>query len=149
MLQDQKLGLLPWSPLAGGFLTGKFVKTGSTDGDARRNKFNFPPLNTDKGFSIVEVLKTIATRKKASVPQVALAWLLHQPFVTSIIIGAKKAAQLKDNLGSIDVTLDAEQLKQLDEVSRLAPEYPGWMQNMPSTRRPGEKRDWAQVAKTT
>ncbi len=147
LLEDQKLGLLPGSPLAGGFLTGKFTKTGSTEAVARRAKFNFPPVNTDKCFAIVEALKAIAGRKATTVPQVALAWLLHQSFVTSIIIGAKKAAQLKDNLGSIDVKLDAEQLKQLDEVSRLAPEYPGWMQNMPSVRRPGEKRDWSQVAK--
>ncbi len=149
LLQDQKLGLLPWSPLAGGFLTGKFVRTGSTESDARRTKFNFPPVNTEKGFPIVDALRTIATRKGASVAQIALAWLLHQPFVTSVIIGAKKASQLKDNLGSVDVTLDAEQLKQLDEVSQLAPEYPGWMLNLPSSRRPGEKRDWSQVAKAS
>jgi aryl-alcohol dehydrogenase-like predicted oxidoreductase len=146
LLEDQKLGLLPWSPLAGGFLTGKFTRAGSSDADARREKFNFPPVNVEKAYGIVEVMQKIASRRNASVAQIALAWLLHQPVVTSVIIGAKKSSQLKDNLGAIDVKLDAEELKELDAVSRLAPEYPGWMLNLPSTRRPGEKRDWSKVA---
>jgi len=146
LLEDQKLGLLPWSPLAGGFLTGKFTRSGPADADARRNKFNFPPVNIEKAYDIVDAMQAVALRRKATVPQVALAWLLHQPFVTSVIIGAKKASQLKDNLGAVDVKLDADDLKQLDAVSRLAPEYPGWMINLPSTRRPGEKRDWSRVA---
>ena len=145
LLNDQKLGLLPWSPLAGGFLTGKFTRTGATDGDARRSQFSFPPVDMQKGYAIVDALQEIATRKKASVAQAALAWLLHQPFVTSVIIGAKKAAQLKDNLGAVEVKLDAEDLQKLDAVSRLTPEYPGWMQGMASDRRPGEKRDWSKV----
>jgi aryl-alcohol dehydrogenase-like predicted oxidoreductase len=147
MLVDQKMGLLPWSPLAGGFLTGKFTRSGASDGDARRSKFNFPPVDPDKGHAIVDVMREIGSAKGASIAQIALAWLLHQPFVTSVIIGAKKESQLKDNLGSADVKLDAEELKRLDEVSKLAPEYPGWMQNLPSSRRPGEKRDWSRVAK--
>jgi aryl-alcohol dehydrogenase-like predicted oxidoreductase len=145
LLNDQKLGLLPWSPLAGGFLTGKFTRTGATDGDARRSQFNFPPVNLEKGYAIVDALQEIATRKKASVAQAALAWLLHQPFVTSVIIGAKKASQLKDNLGAVEVKLDSEDLQKLDAVSRLTPEYPGWMLGMASDRRPGEKRDWSKV----
>jgi aryl-alcohol dehydrogenase-like predicted oxidoreductase len=147
MLVDQKLGLLPWSPLAGGFLTGKFTRAGSTDADARRSKFNFPPVNLEKAYAIVDAMQAIASAKGASVAQIALAWLLHQPFVTSVIIGAKKESQLKDNLGAAEVKLDAEELKKLDEVSKLAPEYPGWMLNLPSTRKPGEKRDWSRVAK--
>ncbi len=147
LLEDQKLGLLPWSPLAGGFLTGKFTRDGSTDAEARRVKFNFPPVNLEKAYGIVDMMQQVAKRRQATVPQIALAWLLHQPFVTSVIIGAKKSAQLTDNLGSVDVKLDAEDLKQLDAASRLSPEYPGWMINMPSVRRPGEKRDWAQMAK--
>jgi aryl-alcohol dehydrogenase-like predicted oxidoreductase len=147
MLVDQKLGLLPWSPLAGGFLTGKFTRGGSTDADARRGKFNFPPVNVDKAHAIVDVMREIGSPKGASVAQIALAWLLHQPFVTSVIIGAKKDSQLKDNLGAVNVRLDAEELRKLDEVSKLAPEYPGWMINLPSTRKPGEKRDWSRVAK--
>jgi aryl-alcohol dehydrogenase-like predicted oxidoreductase len=146
LMNDQKLGCLPWSPLAGGFLTGKFTRAGAADDQSRRSKFNFPPVNMEKGYSIVEALQEIATSKGASVAQVALAWLLHQPVVSSVIIGARKESQLKDNLGAADLKLDAEELRKIDEVSKLAPEYPGWMQGMPSERRPGERRDWSRVA---
>jgi aryl-alcohol dehydrogenase-like predicted oxidoreductase len=147
MLVDQKMGLLPWSPLAGGFLTGKFTRAGASDADARRGKFNFPPVNLEKAHAIVDAMQEVGSAKGASVAQIALAWLLHQPFVTSVIIGAKKESQLKDNLGAADVKLDAEELKKLDEVSKLAPEYPGWMQNLPSSRKPGERLDWSRAAK--
>jgi aryl-alcohol dehydrogenase-like predicted oxidoreductase len=148
LLNDQKLGLLPWSPLAGGFLSGKFTRTGVPDGDVRRAKFSFPPIDMEKGYEIIDVMQTVAQRRKATVAQIALAWLLHQPAVTSVIIGAKKASQLKDNLGSVDVKLDAEDLQQLDAVSKLTPEYPGWMQSLSLARRPGEQRDWARMAKS-
>jgi aryl-alcohol dehydrogenase-like predicted oxidoreductase len=147
LLLDQKLGLLPWSPLAGGFLSGKFTRAGSTDNDARRSKFNFPPVNLERAYDIIDAMQTIATNKSASVAQIALAWLLHQPFVTSVIIGAKRSEQLQDNLGAIDVQLNEEELKALNAVSALPPEYPGWMINLPSDRRPGQQRDWSQVAK--
>jgi aryl-alcohol dehydrogenase-like predicted oxidoreductase len=146
LMNDQKLGLLPWSPLAGGFLSGKFTRAGAADDQSRRSKFNFPPVNLEKGYSIIEAAQEIGARRNASVAQVALAWLLHQPIVSSVIIGARKASQLADNLGAVDLKLDAEELKKLDDVSRLAPEYPGWMQNLPSERRPGERRDWSRAA---
>jgi aryl-alcohol dehydrogenase-like predicted oxidoreductase len=148
MLNDQKMGLLPWSPLAGGFLTGKFTRAGLTDKDARRGKFGFPPINMEKGYDIVDAMQAVAKRRQASVAQVALSWLLHQPFVTSVILGAKKASQLKDNLGAAELKLDAEDLQQLDAVSKLTEEYPGWMINLPSSRRPGEQRDWSKMAKS-
>jgi len=147
LLLDQKLGLLPWSPLAGGFLSGKFTRAGAADADARRAKFNFPPVNLEKGYAVIEAMQAIAQRKHATVAQIALGWLLHQPFVTSVIIGAKKSEQLKDNLGSTEIKLDAEDMKQLDEVSRLVPEYPEWMFGIQSDRRPGQKRDWSRYAK--
>jgi aryl-alcohol dehydrogenase-like predicted oxidoreductase len=144
LMLDQKVGLLVWSPLAGGFLSGKFTRTGAADTESRRSKFTFPPVNLEKSYDIIDIMKTVATRRSATVAQVALAWLLHQPSVTSVIIGAKKASQLKDNLGSVDVQLDAEDLKQLDEVSRLTPEYPNWMFGTQSSdRRPGQVRDWS------
>jgi len=146
LLEDQKLGLLPWSPLAGGFLSGKFTRSGAAEADARRSKFNFPPVDVEKAYDIVDVMRKIGERRGASVPQIALAWLLHQPTVTSVIIGAKKWSQLADNLGAVEVKLEADDLKELDAVSRLKPEYPGWMLNLPSVRRPGEKRDWSRVA---
>jgi aryl-alcohol dehydrogenase-like predicted oxidoreductase len=147
-LVDQKVGLLVWSPLAGGFLTGKFTRAGASEQDARRSKFNFPPVDLEKGYAIVDVLQAVAKRHDATVPQIALAWLLHQPAVTSVIIGAKRAGQLKDNLASVDLKLTPEDLQQLDEVSRLAPEYPGWFVGMSSDRRPGQVRDWSRFTNT-
>ncbi|HYL78022.1 MAG TPA: aldo/keto reductase [Bryobacteraceae bacterium] len=144
MLLDQKVGLLVWSPLAGGFLSGKFTRAGGADKDARRSKFSFPPVNVEKAYDIIDVMQGVAARRGATAAQVALAWLLYRPSVTSVIIGAKNASQLKDNLGAVDVQLDAEDLKQLDEVSRLAAEYPGWMfATQGADRRPGQVRDWS------
>ena len=148
MLNDQKMGLLPWSPLAGGFLSGKFTRAGAAETDARRAKFDFPPVDIEKAYDIIDTLQAIASRKQASVARVALAWLVHQPHVTSVIIGAKKASQLQDNLKAIDLKLDAPELEQLDAVSRLKPEYPGWMLSRQSAgRRPGERVDWAQTGR--
>lgn len=147
MLSDRKMGLLVWSPLAGGFLTGKFTRAGAP-ADARRSKFSFPPVNPEKGYAIVDALAKVAKRRETTVPRVALAWLLLQPSVTSIIIGAKKSSQLKDNLGSIDVKLDDADLKELDAVSRLTPEYPGWM-TQSDDRRPGQVRDWSKFLNAT
>jgi len=147
MLVDQKVGLLVWSPLAGGFLSGKFTRGGVSDEDARRSKFGFPPVNLEKTYDIIGAMQEMAKEKRATVAQIALAWLLHQPSVTSVIIGAKKESQLKDNLASIDVKLEAADLEKLDKVSALSPEYPGWMFGFQgSDRRPGQVRDWSKVA---
>ena len=143
------MGLLTWSPLAGGLLSGKFTRAAATDGDARRAKFNFPPVNIEKAYDIIDVLEAVAKRRQSSVAQVALAWQLHQPFVTSVIIGARKTAQVQDNLGAADLKLEADDLKQLDEASRLTPEYPGWMLVVQSSdRRPGEVRDWSRFTQS-
>jgi aryl-alcohol dehydrogenase-like predicted oxidoreductase len=142
MLLDQKMGLLVWSPLAGGFLSGKFTRGGVSEEDTRRSKFGFPPVNLEKTYDIIETMQAMAKEKQAAVAQIALAWLLHQPAVTSVIIGAKKESQLKDNLASVDVKLDASDLEKLNKVSELAPEYPGWMFGFQgSDRRPGQVRD--------
>jgi aryl-alcohol dehydrogenase-like predicted oxidoreductase len=144
MLLDQKIGLLVWSPLAGGFLSGKFTRGGVSAEDSRRSKFGFPPVNLEKAYDIIEAMQEIAGQTQATVAQIALAWLLHQPSVTSVIIGAKKAGQLKDNLAAVEVNLSPEDLEKLDKVSALAPEYPGWMFGVQgSDRRPGQVRDWS------
>ena len=127
LLHDQKLGLLVWSPLAGGLLSGKYSRDEEKKSDGRRANFDFPPVDKDRTFNVIDVLKPMAESKGASVAQLALAWLLHQPAVTSVIIGANKTEQLEDNLKSIDVTFTAEELKKIDEVSKLPAEYPGWM----------------------
>jgi aryl-alcohol dehydrogenase-like predicted oxidoreductase len=146
LLEDQQLGLLVWSPLAGGFLAGKFTRDGKS-GEGRRATFDFPPFDKEQGFDIVDVMRRIAGGHEASVAQVALAWVLAQPVVTSVIIGARKMSQLEDNLGAVELSLSDEELTQLDEVSRLAPEYPAWMDVFPSDRRPGEVRRYEQLQK--
>lgn len=129
LVQDQQLGVMVWSPLAGGLLSGKFNRDGSSsDGDgSRRVSFDFPPVNKDRAFDSVDVMREIASEMDATVPQVALAWLLHQPAVTSVIIGAKNIEQLDDNLKAVEVSLNADQLALLNEVSQLPNEYPQWM----------------------
>jgi aryl-alcohol dehydrogenase-like predicted oxidoreductase len=139
LLKDQGLGLLVWSPLAGGFLSGKFTRD-SGDDTARRAKFDFPPVDKEKGFDILDVAKAIADRHGASVAQIALAWILANSAVTSVIIGTRRPAQLEDNLKATDVRLSAEDMKALDEVSKLTAEYPAWMENLGTDRRPGERR---------
>ncbi len=127
LLNDQKVGLMVWSPLAGGLLSGKYGRNVQGPEDSRRVSFDFPPVNKEKAFDIIEVMQVIAQEKGTSVARIALAWLLHQPAVTSVIIGAKKIEQLEDNLLATDVKLSVDELQRLDEVSKLAPEYPGWM----------------------
>ncbi len=139
LLLDQGVGLLVWSPLAGGFLSGKFTR-GGTDAAGRRANFDFPPIDKEQAYGIVDAMRPIAAAHGATVPQVALAWLLAQPAVSSIIIGARKPEQLDDNLKSVELALSPEELKALSEASRLKVEYPVWMDNLPSDRRPGEER---------
>jgi len=139
LLEDQGLGLLVWSPLAGGFLSGKFTRDGQ-GGEGRRASFDFPPVDKDKGFDVVDVMRGIASAHGASVAQVALAWVLAKPAVTSVIIGARNLKQLDDNIGAVDLQLSADDVKALDEVSTLPLPYPAWMDSLGSDRRPGEVR---------
>jgi aryl-alcohol dehydrogenase-like predicted oxidoreductase len=127
LLLDQKIGLMVWSPLAGGLLSGKYNRNSESEEGGRRVNFDFPPVDKKKAFDIVDVMQIIAHEKQLTVAQIALAWLLHQPAVTSVIIGANKPHQLQDNLNSVNVQLSKEELEKLDEVSKLSPEYPGWM----------------------
>ncbi len=127
LAQDQHLAIMPWSPLAGGFLSGKFTRDAQGPEGARRSTFDFPPVDREKAFRIIDVMRPIATRLNASVAGVALAWLLHQSAVTSVIIGAKNREQLLQNLAATEVRLTPEDLAALGKVSAMAPEYPGWM----------------------
>jgi aryl-alcohol dehydrogenase-like predicted oxidoreductase len=136
LLTEEKVGLLVWSPLAGGFLSGKFDRTGSSDSDARHGKTGFPPVDVESGYDIVDVLRKVAERREATVPQTALAWVLAQPGVTSVIAGAKRLDQLTGNLAAVDLELTAEDLAELDEVSRPVARYPGWLQADQSWRHP-------------
>ncbi len=127
MLQSEGLGLLVWSPLAGGLLSGKYSRDGSTEQGSRRTTFDFPPVQLDRAWDALDVMRGIAGARGVSVAQIALAWLLAQPVVTSVIIGAKRIDQLDDNIAATSVHFSADELAALDQVSRLPAEYPGWM----------------------
>ncbi|WP_158826289.1 aldo/keto reductase [Mucilaginibacter lacusdianchii] len=124
---DQNLAIMPWSPLAGGFLSGKYTRGNEKAGDSRRDEFDFPPIDKEKAYDIVDVLAEIGKPYNASVAQIALAWVRQQPGVTSTIIGAKRIDQLNDNIKSTEITLSADDLQKIDAVSALGKEYPGWM----------------------
>ncbi len=127
MFRHTGTGLLVWSPLAGGLLSGKFSRENQKPEGTRRSEFDFPIVDKERTWRILDVLRPIAEAHGCSPARIALAWLLHQPVVTSLIIGAKRKEQLDDNLAAVDVRLSPEELEQLDEASKLPPEYPGWM----------------------
>jgi aryl-alcohol dehydrogenase-like predicted oxidoreductase len=135
LIEDQGLGLLAWSPLAGGFLSGKFTR--DQEGEGRRKSFDFPPIDKDRSYDIVDVMRGVADAHGATVAQVALAWVLSNDAVTSVIIGARNLTQLDDNIGAVDVELTYEDLASLDEVSRPPLAYPWWMDVLDSDREPG------------
>ncbi|HTW38964.1 MAG TPA: aldo/keto reductase [Steroidobacteraceae bacterium] len=135
LASDQRLAILPWSPLAGGFLTGKFSRDGKGPPEARRSSFDFPPLDHERAFRVIDAARPIAQAHEVSVARVALAWVLHQPAVTSVIIGAKTREQLLDNLGAAELELSADELAALASASALPSEYPGWMLERMSTER--------------
>ena len=127
MLASEGLGLMVWSPLAGGLLSGKYGRDQQAEEGSRRTQFDFPPVDRPRAFDCVDAMRPIAQAHGVSVAQIALAWLLYQPQVTSVIIGAKRPDQLTDNLAATQVVLSADELSTLDAASRLPAEYPGWM----------------------
>jgi aryl-alcohol dehydrogenase-like predicted oxidoreductase len=127
LLESETVGLLVWSPLAGGLLSGKYSRDGGgAEGDRRKN-FDFPPVDTERGWNVIDAMRPIAERHRVSVAQIALAWLLSRQVVTSVIVGAKRPDQLADNIAATHVKLTDEDLAALDDVSALPPEYPQWM----------------------
>ena len=135
LLESEKTGLLVWSPLAGGLLSGKFTRENQTPEDSRRSSFDFPLVDKDRAWRILDVMGPIAKQHGCSPARIALAWLLAKPVVTSVIIGAKRLDQLHDNLAAVDVRLAPEEMTQLDAVSQLPSEYPGWMLKVQATNR--------------
>jgi aryl-alcohol dehydrogenase-like predicted oxidoreductase len=127
MAQSEGVAILPWSPLAGGLLSGKFDPDKPGPEGARRSSFDFPPVDRGRLPRVLSALRKVAEETNTSVARVALGWQLTRPFVTSVIIGAKSREQLNDNLKATELKLSQEQLKVLDEASALPPEYPGWM----------------------
>lgn len=135
MALGEGISIMPWSPLAGGFLSGKFTRNNEIAGNSRRDSFDFPPVNKQKAYDIIDVMAEVGKRHGVSVAAVALAWVIQQPATTSTIIGAKNLDQLADNIAATELRLTPEDIRQLDEVSALAPEYPGWMVNRQSQGR--------------
>lgn len=129
MLESEGVGLMVWSPLAGGLLSGKYSRAedGKSEGEGRRAVFDFPQVEMDRAWGVIDALRAMAELKGKTVAQLALAWLLYQPAVSTVIVGAKRADQLADNIGACDVEFTADEMKQLDRLSRLPREYPGWM----------------------
>jgi aryl-alcohol dehydrogenase-like predicted oxidoreductase len=127
LLEDQRVGLLVWSPLAGGLLSGKYSRENQKPENSRRSAFDFPIVDKERAWRIIDVLRPIAEAHQTGVATVALAWMLAKPFVTSVIIGAKRVDQLRQNLAAVNLELTQAEIKQLDEISALPQEYPGWM----------------------
>ncbi len=126
-LLSEDVGLMVWSPLAGGLLSGKYGRDDEAKGEGRRAAFPFPPVDRERGFAVIDAMRPIAEARGVSVAQVALAWLLHQPVVTSVIVGAKRPDQLADNIAATAVLLSPDDLAALGAASDLPSEYPGWM----------------------
>ncbi len=144
LLEAERTGLLVWSPLAGGLLSGKFSRDNQKPEGTRRSAFDFPIVDKERTWRILDVMQPIANAHSCSPARVALAWLLTKPAVTSVIIGAKRRDQLDDNLAAVDLTLSPDEIKRLDDISALPPEYPGWMLPFqsatrldPNAQRPG------------
>jgi aryl-alcohol dehydrogenase-like predicted oxidoreductase len=127
MITEEQVGLMVWSPLAGGLLSGKFGPGSNNPEGSRRTTFDFPPVDKDRAWKCVEVMREVGEAHGASVARVALAYILQKVFTMSIIIGAKTLEQLDDNLAAAELTLTDDDMKKLDEVSELPSEYPGWM----------------------
>lgn len=128
LCQDQHLGILPWSPLAAGLLSGKYRRGEPIPPGTRMHGplRDFLPTDWDRLYNIVDVLREIAQAHGVPVAAVALAWLIHKPWVTSVILGVRTMEQLRENLKAADVKLSPEEMKRLDEASAQPLPYPQW-----------------------
>ncbi len=123
---DAGIGIMVWSPLAGGFLSGKYSRENPQGDGGRLTGFDILPFDRDRGYALIDVLKEIAANHKASASQVAIAWLLTRPAVASVLVGANKLGQLEDNLAAASLTLRPDESSRLDEMTKPAAIYPNW-----------------------
>ncbi|MEA1648760.1 aldo/keto reductase [Nitrospirillum sp. BR 11164] len=150
LLEAEKMGLLVWSPLAGGLLSGKFSRENQSPAGSRRSSFDFPIVDKERAWNVIDALKPIAAAHGCSPARIALAWLLAKPVVTSVIVGAKRLSQLEDNIAAADIVLSDDEIAALDAVSELPPEYPGWMLATQGSDRMGPVDLWAdKIAQTS
>ncbi|HEX3915644.1 MAG TPA: aldo/keto reductase [Steroidobacteraceae bacterium] len=145
LLESEKVGLLVWSPLAGGLLSGKFSRTNQKPADSRRAEYDFPLVDKERTWKILDVMAPITKAQGCSAARISLAWLLAKPVVTSVIIGAKRLEQLQDNLAAMELTLTQHELRLLDQVSALALEYPGWVLPFQGADRLGPADRWERL----
>ena len=125
---DAGISVVVWSPLASGFLSGRYTRQDPTGGKGRIVTFDILPIDKEKGYNVIEQLRPMAARHQATVPQIALAWLLAKPHVSTILLGASKLSQLDDNLGAANVTLSPQEVADLDKLTAPTPLYPNWFQ---------------------
>ncbi len=137
LLEAEKTGLLVWSPLAGGLLSGKFSRENQKPEGSRRSEFDFPIVDKERTWKVLDAIAPMAKAHGCSAARVALAWVLARPFVTSVIIGARRPDQLEDNLAAVELRLTEDEITQLEAVSALPPEYPGWMLPFQGAQRMG------------
>ena len=123
---DAGIGIVVWSPLAAGFLTGRYTREDPTGGKGRLSGFDVLPYDREKAHDLIDQMRAVAERHHASVAQIALAWLLAKPYVTTILLGSSKASQLDDNLGAAGVKLSADEVTALDAATAPRPIYPNW-----------------------
>jgi aryl-alcohol dehydrogenase-like predicted oxidoreductase len=126
LMKEAGVGMMVWSPLAGGFLTGRYTREDPTGGAGRLKDFDFLPTNKDTAWKVIDALAVMAKGRGVSVAAVALAWLLAKPWATTILLGASKLAQLDDNLKAADLDLTSGEVAQLDELTAPVMLYPGW-----------------------
>ncbi len=140
LLRSEGVGLMVWSPLAGGLLSGKYARdaAGNSQGEGRRAGFDFPPVDFARADALIAAMRDMAAAKGASVASIALAWLLYQEVVSTVIIGAKRADQMADNIAACVVEFSADELAALDRLSQLPAEYPGWMLDFQGSYREGQ-----------
>ena len=123
---DAGVGIVVWSPLASGFLTGRYTRQDPSGGHGRIEDFSFIPIDREKGYTLIDLMKTVAAAHRASVAQVALAWLLAKPGVSTVLLGASKMSQLEDNLGAAELRLTADEMQQLEQATAPPRFYPNW-----------------------
>lgn len=149
LIEHEKMGLLVWSPLAGGLLSGKFSRENQNPDGSRRSEFDFPIVDKERAWKVIDVMRPIAEAHGCSPARIALAWLLSKPVVTSVLVGAKRLSQLEDNIAAIDIVLTTEEIQRLDAVSEPPPEYPGWMLATQGADRLGPVDLWSGKTSTT
>ena len=151
LLEAEKMGLLVWSPLAGGLLSGKFSRENQKPKGSRRSEFDFPIVDKERTWKILDAMAPIAKAHDCSSARISLAWLLAKSVVTSVIIGVKRLDQLEDNLAAIELKLSEDEIQLLDEVSNLPPEYPGWMLTVQGAGRLGalDRPAWAKLPQSS